>query len=201
MRVEVSFTQPCDEVERHPALARRDAVDVVEDGGLDHLDQLPRLHGGARIIGAGGGAGVLRPQVPSEVVALGDEVLPAVAVEAPARVEQLVQPPGDARLRLFRRVARLRDERVGELAHREGVLRAVDPLGERHEVVGLARVARRPRRLRREAVDQAAGLRERLEEPLGAGVPVRDELSQVRRHPRVAVLRRPGVEGLDQLGP
>jgi hypothetical protein len=110
-----------------------DAADVVEHGGLDDLDQSLRAwvamrssgttphtrppcarRGGLVLLGEGDGALVLRPQVAGEVVALGDQLVPAVAVEAPAGVEQLHQAPGDGGLGVLGRVAGLRDERVGE---------------------------------------------------------------------------------------
>jgi hypothetical protein len=81
------------------------------------------------------------------------------------------------------------------------VARPVRELGERDEVVRAAREPRRPRRLRREAQDQLPGLRERREEPLRAGVALRDERAQLLARVRVAMRLFPADERVVQLGP
>ncbi len=142
-----------DEIEWHPALSGRDAADVVEHGGRDDLHQPSGLRGhaveghgaphqpvakhaaGLVALGEGHGARMFRPQVTSEVVPLGDQLVPAVTVEAPPRVEHLREPLRDDPGRTVLGHAGVLNERFGETLGGEGALGPVDPLGQRDEVV------------------------------------------------------------------
>jgi hypothetical protein len=78
------------------SIRRRLAGDALDRHHVEHGRRARRWR--ARAVDQGDGAVVLRPQVAGEVVALGDELVPAVAVEAPAGVEQLGQPSRDGEL-------------------------------------------------------------------------------------------------------
>ena len=137
-----------------------------------------------------GGAVVLGPEVARDVVGLGRELVPALAVEAPAGVEQVEEP-----------VAERAAQGVGQLGNGERAAGPVKELGQGHHVVGATGVAGRPDRLGGEAGDQVAALGERGQEALGGDVATLGELAQVAAGPGVAVLADPGAQGLGQLGP